>query len=144
MQRRPMPVRQRSLQKKPIVDCTTWTEDLSGGLSAEKNSESSTVVESLSGAGQVASTASDNMRPMRSSSKNAPPSPPLAGAGTTHGESSGVKYVGGQVAVSRGHHTRAGVLPNRLATAEASCTPQGQLPLSPITRLVGHGLDPNL
>ncbi|KAL1448696.1 hypothetical protein MTO96_044015 [Rhipicephalus appendiculatus] len=46
----------------PVKHCSTWTEDSSVGLPAEKESASSTNAESLSGASQVTSTASDITR----------------------------------------------------------------------------------
>ncbi|KAH7957654.1 hypothetical protein HPB52_021072 [Rhipicephalus sanguineus] len=127
-----------------VRDWSTWADDASSSLPAERGTAVSTDAESLSGLSQVASTESESSGASTSHSAKASQSRSPSGAESAPSKPQTVKHTGSQVAAGRGHRTHVVDSPVRRTTTEPASTSQDQQPLSPISQAVKQGRDPRL
>ncbi|KAH7957799.1 hypothetical protein HPB52_022681 [Rhipicephalus sanguineus] len=133
-----------SPEEARVKDWSTWADDESSSLPAERGTAASTDAESLSGLSQAASTESESSGTSTCHSAKASQSPSPSGAESAPSKAPSVKHTGSQVAAGRGHRTHVVDSPIRRTTTEPASTPQYQQPLSPISQAVKQSRDPSL
>ncbi|KAH7947541.1 hypothetical protein HPB52_012937 [Rhipicephalus sanguineus] len=123
-----------SPEEARVKDWSTWADDASSSLPAERGTAASTDAESLSGLSQAASTESESSGTSTCHSAKASQSPSPSGAESAPSKAPSVKHTGSQVAAGREHRTHVVDSPIRRTTTEPASTPQYQQPLSPISQ----------